>query len=137
VFASPPTLLVVDDVAWVRSVLSAGLQRYGFTVLLAENGRQALALYPQTAAIRAVLVDKRLPDMDGAELLAALRQLNPEIQYALMSGETLQSGEEELAGLGKVRVFRKPFHLDEVARVLWHLVGETKSSGFPEAPARE
>ena len=121
--APPPTVLVVDDVAWVRNVLSASLPRYGFTVLPAENGQQALDLCRRTDAVRVAVIDKGLPDMDGLELLAALRQLNPEIHCALMSGDAPLAA-EELPGLGWVHVFRKPFSLVEVAQGLWQLLGE-------------
>jgi CheY-like chemotaxis protein len=120
-----PTVLVVDDASWVRNVLSGGLPHYGFNVVLAENGRQALELCQQAGAIRAALVDKRLPDMGSLELLTALRELNPEIRCALMSGDADHSADEELPGLGKVFVFCKPFRLDDVGLVLWQLLGET------------
>jgi DNA-binding NtrC family response regulator len=121
-------VLVVDDVAWVRNVLFAGLSSDGFNVLLAGNAKQALELVQQPGTVRATLVDRRLPDMDGLELLAALRQLRPQIHCALMSGGATHSGVEEVAGLGKVFIFRKPFFLKDVARTLWLGLSEVGKS---------
>jgi len=128
VAASCPTVLVVDDVAWVRNVLFAGLSSDGFNVLLACNAKQALELVQQPGTVRAALVDRRLPDMDGLELLAALRQLRPQIHCALMSGDAAHSGVEEVAGLGKIFIFRKPFFLKDVARTLWQGLSEVGKS---------
>ncbi len=68
-----PTILVVDDEAQIRRLLTVTLESAGYTVRLAETAQQGLseaALLPPDALI----VDLGLPDMDGAELIRRLRE---------------------------------------------------------------
>jgi serine phosphatase RsbU (regulator of sigma subunit) len=72
--ASPPArVLVVDDNAMNRDVLSRRLQRNGHTVEAVEGGRQALACL-ETGKFDLVMLDIMMPDMDGYQVLAQLRQ---------------------------------------------------------------
>jgi two-component system sensor histidine kinase/response regulator len=68
----PGTLLVVDDQAANRDLLSRRLKRQGHTVVTASNGRDALALMRQTS-FDLVLLDIMMPDMDGYEVLQRLK----------------------------------------------------------------
>jgi class 3 adenylate cyclase len=72
------TLLVVDDNALNRDMLARRLERLGYTVTCAENGRQALALL-QTQPVDLVLLDVMMPEMDGYEVLA-VRQQDPRLR---------------------------------------------------------
>jgi two-component system, sensor histidine kinase and response regulator len=65
---APGTLLVVDDQAMNRDVLSRRLERQGHTVVTANNGKDALAIMRETA-FDLVLLDIMMPDMDGYEVL--------------------------------------------------------------------
>ena len=71
--STPAHVLVVDDNAMNRDVLSRRLQRNGHTVEAVEGGRQALACL-QTGKFDLVMLDIMMPDMDGYEVLAQLRQ---------------------------------------------------------------
>jgi two-component system, OmpR family, response regulator PrrA len=119
-----PMVLVVDDDAWIRDVLQTGLRRHGFAVQLADTGRQALALCQRDQGVTVVLVDKRLQEMEGQQLVAALRKLNPQIQCCLMSGDNDSYAEEEVVGFGLVPVIPKPFRIPEVAQTLRQLLGQ-------------
>jgi two-component system, OmpR family, response regulator len=118
--APRPGVLVVDDEPLLRRLLSAILQGHGFSVWLADGGRQALDVYRQHhAAISVVLLDVRMPDMDGPQTLGALQRINPAVVCCFMSGQTGDHTPEGLAALGAVRLFAKPFHGDELALALW------------------
>ncbi|HUO54475.1 MAG TPA: hybrid sensor histidine kinase/response regulator [Rhodoblastus sp.] len=67
-------LLLVDDAAFFRDMLSATLQASGFEVVKAESGAQALARVAQNARFDAILIDVELPDGAGYELAARLRE---------------------------------------------------------------
>ena len=125
--ASRPGVLVVDDEALLRKLLSTILQRQGFSVWMADGGRAALDLYRQhQAAVSVVLLDVRMPDMDGPQTLAALQRINPAVVCCFMSGQAGDHTPESLLALGAVRLFEKPFRTDELARALWqtaHLAG--------------
>src|SRR5262249_3715654 len=129
--------LVVDDVAWIRDVLAAGLTQHGFRVLRAATRQQALELCRQEKEVQLALIDCRLPDGSGLELLGALHALYPDLRGCLMSGNAPYFGEEELAWLGKVSLIAKPFHLDAVVQTLRDLLrnGTGRPHGRPERQA--
>jgi CheY-like chemotaxis protein len=109
---------VVDDEAAVRSFLDVGLRHYGFDVRLAADGQEAVKQYQQQGSeLDLVLLDVRMPGLDGPQTLAALRQLNAELRCCFMTGQAGLYSEDELLNLGAIRVFHKPFQLAEMARV--------------------
>jgi CheY-like chemotaxis protein len=119
-----PGVLVVDDESEVRSVLRSALEGRGFRVWLADGGREALDLYRQHRdAIAVVLLDVRMPGLDGPQTLDALRHLNPEVLACFMSGDAGGYQPEELQERGAPFLFAKPFRLDELAQALWLLAG--------------
>jgi signal transduction histidine kinase/CheY-like chemotaxis protein len=81
------TLLLVDDDDMLIQSTGALLGRLGFTVLTARDGAEALELFRQhQGEIRCVLTDLTMPRLDGWGLLAALRQLDPNLPVILASG---------------------------------------------------
>jgi DNA-binding response OmpR family regulator len=77
-------------------------------------------------AIDVVLLDVRMPDQDGPETLAALRELDPQVTCCFMSGDTGEYTEENLLDLGVVAVFQKPFRMSELARQLMEIATPIK-----------
>jgi CheY-like chemotaxis protein len=122
-FSRSPGILVIDDDFSMRTLLNVGLEYHGFLVWLAADGRQALEIYrKQRTHIDLVLLDVRMPEMDGPSTLVALQRINPEVCCFFMSADAGIYTREELLERGAVRVIRKPFHLSEVAHLLWQLV---------------
>ena len=115
-------ILVVDDESLVRNFLQLFLRQEGFRVWLAEDGREAVRLYHQRRQdIRLVLLDVRMPDMDGPQTLAALRRLEPGLDCCFMTGNAGDYTHADLVQHGAARVFAKPFNLVEVRSFLWKL----------------
>jgi CheY-like chemotaxis protein len=125
-----PGVLVVDDEHIVRVMAQLGLERNGFEVWLASGGREAIRLYRKhRACVAVVLLDDRMPGLDGPQTLEALRELNPDVCACFMSGGT---GADELEGLWQRRatcVIAKPFFLGDLVNVL-RLV----TQGVPAGP---
>jgi CheY-like chemotaxis protein len=114
-----PGVLVVDDEHMVRAIVQLGLERQGFNVWTASGGREALRLYRKHRDdIAVVLLDVRMPGLDGPQTLEALRELNPEVRACFMSGDTGAYGPEELRQRGAACVIAKPFRLEDLANVL-------------------
>lgn len=112
-------VLVVDDDHPVRVVVHFGLERSGFAVWSASNGHEAIEVYREHCQrIAAVVLDVRMPGLDGPQTLDALRLLNPNIFACFMSGDMGDYGSEELLRRGANHVLAKPFHLDILAGVL-------------------
>ena len=114
-----PGVLVVDDEHMVRLMVQLGLERNGFEVWLASNGREAIDLYrAHREDIAVVLLDIRMPGLDGIETLEALRELNPDVQACFMTGNAGAYKPEELREQGAAEIIAKPFHLADLANIL-------------------
>ncbi len=104
-------ILLVDDDGPLRSVLRRTLERAGYAVLEASDGRSALRALGHDA-VDLVLTDIIMPDMEGIELMRELRKARPELPVIVMSGGGILAPNVYLqmaSDLGAVRVLAKPF----------------------------
>jgi PAS domain S-box-containing protein len=84
---SGETILVVDDEAAIREIARGTLQAFGYEVLTANDGTEAVALYARGRdKIRVVLVDMMMPFMDGSATIRALQRLDPNVRIVATSG---------------------------------------------------
>jgi len=133
---SRPSVLVVDNEHLVRIMVQLGLERNGFDVWVAPNGREAIELYRELRDdISVVLLDVRMPGLDGPQTLNALRELNPEVPACFMSGDQGAGNSEELRQHGAAHVIAKPFLLDELANVLRLLAQGVPAGSLPSRKA--
>src|SRR5947209_555838 len=110
-----PVVLVVDDDPAVRSFLKMALRLRGILVRGAQSGEEAIELFRQLQQeIGVVLVDVRMPGLDGPKTVAALRQLSAGVRCYFMSGAMDDGREEELRQLCGGKVFRKPLCLPDL-----------------------
>src|SRR4051812_26454959 len=80
-------ILIVDDEMCMRDVLNIGMRNYGFAVWLAADGQEALDVYRRHhEAIDVVLMDVRMPGLDGPQTLAGLQAQNPQGRRLFMGG---------------------------------------------------
>jgi DNA-binding NtrC family response regulator len=80
-------VLVVDDEEPIRSVAEAILKRRGIPVFQAGSGREAIeSLRQNLSAIKVVLLDMTMPDLNGYEALPFIVKLNPDVQVIISSG---------------------------------------------------
>jgi DNA-binding response OmpR family regulator len=129
---SLPGILVIDDEPAILGMLNLALRVAGFSVLLANNGQEALDLYRQRhAEIGALLLDVRMPGWDGPQTLTAIRAVNPAVRFCFMTGYSTDYSEQELLALGSPRVLTKPFNLKELISVLGNLTSGTADWGTP------
>jgi serine/threonine-protein kinase RsbW len=115
-----PGVLVVDDQPHVRQLLELVLAREGFAVWSAGTGKAAVEFCRRNRGlIGAVLLDVRMPGLDGPATLAALREINPHVRALFVSGgDTGPYTPEALLGMGAEAVLQKPFDLAEVCRAV-------------------
>jgi len=117
---SEPVILVVDDAPFMRGLLARALPVFGFKVLLAGSGEEAVDLFRERRGdISLVLLDVCMPRMDGPATLLALRELDPEVRCCFMTAAPGRHTTERLLGFGALHVFPKPFAMAEMAESLW------------------
>ncbi len=103
-------VMVVDDEALIRKVAGRMAERLGYDVITADNGRKAVELFkPRRHEICLVILDLRMPEMDGEETFKALREIDPELPILISSGETDDKVANELMALGAAGMLSKPF----------------------------
>ncbi|MBK9120678.1 MAG: response regulator [Phycisphaerales bacterium] len=112
-------VLVADDEPAIRECLQVGLAREGFSVWLAADGQEALEVFrAHSDAIDVLLLDVRMPHLDGPATLAGLQQLSPQVPCCFMSGHLGSHTANELLRSGAHALLPKPFHLSEVVQLL-------------------
>jgi two-component system response regulator PilR (NtrC family) len=109
----PPRILVVDDERSMRELLAIVLKREGYEVLLAEDGRTALAAL-ERAPVDLLISDIKMPDMTGIDVLRAAKGLDPELQAIMMTAFASQDTAIEALRLGACDYLIKPFNVDEL-----------------------
>jgi CheY-like chemotaxis protein len=116
------TLLLVEDDLAVCNVTRRILERAGYRVLVAENGRRALDAVERTREIALVISDISMPGMSGQELGVELRHRKPKVKILYLSGYSPQVLVEGGAAVGETEFLGKPFTssalLEKVRRVL-------------------
>jgi len=106
------TILIVDDELDVREVCKLAFERKNYTVITANTGEEALAIYNKNK-IQLVILDIIMPGMGGIKCLSQLLEINPEVKVIMASGFTNQTSEKVLL-LGAKKFFRKPFDIDKL-----------------------
>lgn len=109
--APPPTILIVDDHADLRESLAEILQFEGYSAALAGNGKEAIDYLSRNEPPNLILLDLKMPVMDGWEFRACQQQ-KPAwagIPVAVLSGA--DATEQRAAGLDAVGYFVKPVNL--------------------------
>jgi two-component system cell cycle sensor histidine kinase/response regulator CckA len=111
------TILVVDDEENVRTLAKATLQTYGYRVLLAADGVEALEVFQKNRGVGAILLDLTMPRMNGRECFERLRKLKPDVRVILSSGFSVH-GVSDLLADGACGFVQKPYRLEELARII-------------------
>ncbi|MGE5657694.1 MAG: response regulator [Actinomycetota bacterium] len=116
-------ILIVDDEASIRDIAKQILKAYGYQVLTAEDGTEALALYVQYQEdIKAVIVDLKMPIMDGPITIRALRKINPQLKIMLSSGSLASIQMSEENSLGIQAVLQKPYTAPILLKTLYRVL---------------
>ena len=107
--------LVVDDEAIIREITCHMLERMGFEVLTAEDGKEALRIfYEHQDQINVVLLDVLMPEMSGPETLEALRKTHPHIPVIIISGYDQEKALDKFGSLQISEFLQKPFNASQL-----------------------
>jgi CheY-like chemotaxis protein len=109
------TILVVDDEESVRIIAARMLELFGFTVLLAADGRQGVETFRENKdKISAVILDMTMPHLNGEEAFREIRRIRADAKVLLVSGYNEQDATDRFAGKGLDGFLQKPFKPDEL-----------------------
>jgi response regulator RpfG family c-di-GMP phosphodiesterase len=112
-----PKILLVDDEEAIQKILKSVLEKEGFEVLTANNGRTALNMVGLEDFV-AVISDINMPGSDGVELLKGIRSTNSQLPVILMTGFTNIIEAKAAFEIGANGFLAKPFRRDELMSVL-------------------
>lgn len=120
-------VLIVDDQYGIRILLQEVLSKEGYVVFQAENGQTALDIIAKEKP-DLVLLDMKIPGMDGLEILRRLRFIEPDTKVIMMTAYGELDLMKEATALGVVIHFTKPFDIEELkAAVRAQLLPKNKS----------
>jgi DNA-binding NtrC family response regulator len=120
------TVLLIDDDAWVAKGLQQVLQRHGFVVHTFNNGKHGLELLAKISA-DLVITDIFMDNMDGVEIVTALKKFHPKIKIIAMSGGSRMVPMDLLPVakiLGADRTLPKPVEMTALLNVIAELDAE-------------
>ncbi len=116
-------VLVVDDEAPVREVAAQMIRTFGFFVVVAADGAEAVKTVGRDAAFDLVFLDLTMPGLDGIETLTQLRKIAPRIRVLLVSGYSENERIADLASDGTVVFMQKPFTRAKLEQKLREALG--------------
>lgn len=120
---SKSLILVVEDNAYLRTLLQSILEEEGFEVLQASSGVEGLECFRQHAAsIDAVIADLELPQMNGFDLFLAIKSINPAIKCVIASGFLEPTVKRRFREEGIIHFVDKPYSVNEVINALRELL---------------
>jgi DNA-binding NtrC family response regulator len=113
----PPSLLVVDDEQGILDVVSRFARRAGFTVVACSGGQEAIEKL-ETAHADVAMVDLRMPDIGGLDVIRAIRERDPRCQAVLMTGYATVDTAVEAIKLGAMDYLSKPLDFARLEQLL-------------------
>ena len=117
---SGQTILVVDDEPSVRLVMRTALERAGYHVLPATNGREAIDVFKEQpeGSIAAVIIDMMMPVMGGLPAMQELVKINPDVRIIAASGIPDNEATAKAVGSQVRQFLAKPFSTEKLLRAV-------------------
>jgi two-component system, response regulator, stage 0 sporulation protein F len=106
-------ILIVDDQFGIRILLNEVFQKEGYNTYQAANGLQALDIVKKHDP-DLVLLDMKIPGMDGIEILKRMKVIDKEIRVIIMTAYGELDMIQEAKELGAIMHFAKPFDIDDI-----------------------
>ncbi|KQL58920.1 MULTISPECIES: response regulator [Shouchella] len=111
--------MIVDDQFGIRVLLTEILQKDGYQMYQAANGKEALDIQ-ELEKIDIVLLDMKIPGMDGVEILKKMKERQPTIKVVMMTAYGELKMVNEALENGAISYMAKPFDIEDVRQVIRH-----------------
>lgn len=110
-------ILIVDDEKLIRFTLQKALKKEGFEVIPAEGGEESLKIYKEELP-DLVLLDIKLPDMDGMEILKIIKEIDRDALVIMMTGYGAIETAVKAIKLGAYDFVEKPFNMEKLKVII-------------------
>jgi DNA-binding NtrC family response regulator len=120
-------ILIVDDEESIRKVLATILEEEGYKVETAINGKDALKK-SKDGFYNLALLDIRLPDLEGTELLSTMKETTPKMIKIIMTGYPSLQNAVEALNQGADAYILKPFKVEDVLQTIKDQLGKQSES---------
>ncbi|KIL38607.1 CheY-like receiver protein [Gordoniibacillus kamchatkensis] len=122
-------VLIVDDQNGIRVLLMEVFSNEGYDTYQASNGKLALEIV-RNVTPDLVLLDMKIPGMDGLDILKHIKSMNPAIKVIMMTAYGELDMIKEATDLGAIMHFTKPFDIDELRMAVNNQLRNQPNSGF-------
>jgi two-component system, cell cycle sensor histidine kinase and response regulator CckA len=120
-------ILVVDDEEAIRQITKGTLETFGYRVLVAGDGTEAVALYARNMdEVAVVLTDMMMPFMDGPATIRALQKMNPRVRIIAASGLSANDKAAEAASVGVHAFLPKPYTAEKLLKTLAEILKDSR-----------
>jgi DNA-binding NtrC family response regulator len=110
-------ILIIDDDENIRKVLTAILEEEGYTIESVDTGKKAIER-TKRKAYNLALIDIRLPDMEGIELLTKMKDTTPKMRKIIITGYPTVHNAVEAVNRGADGYIMKPFDVEKVLKTI-------------------
>jgi PAS domain S-box-containing protein len=118
-------VLVIDDEPIVRKIAVSSLERYGYTVVTANDGAEGVECFRELhAQLKVVILDMTMPVMSGEETLRLMRQIEPRVPVILSSGYNEVEAIQRFTGKGLAGFLQKPYTAASLAEKIQTILHE-------------
>lgn len=122
-------ILIVDDQNGIRVLLVEVFSVEGYQTFQASNGKAALDIVRRENP-DLVLLDMKIPGMDGLDILKHIKAINPRVKVIMMTAYGELDMIKEATDLGALMHFTKPFDIDELRIAVNNELRNSNSSGY-------
>lgn len=113
------TILVIEDEDFLREFLETSLEMLGYSVLLAEDGEKGVEVFEKNKnRITLVICDMIMPNMNGKETFAKLKEIDPNVKVLFSSGYSKEKYIEEVEQGGAVGFLNKPYGVEDLSKAI-------------------
>ena len=119
-----PNILIIDDNQDLAEGLCMILQSENYQVMLAFTGYDGIKAFREKS-FDIVLIDMKLPDINGIEVFQRIHRHNPDVRVIMMTGYRIEQFLKKVIGNGAVEILHKPFEMERVSEILMSMNNES------------
>ena len=118
-------VMVVDDDKQILDIAANILEEFGYNVLTANNGLEAMDVYRDNGAnVDLIILDMSMPILSGQQTLSRIREINPTQKVIMASGFAQDDRIEDFKGLGPVELIQKPYSMYELGAKIKEIIND-------------